>query len=229
MSFVAAALAMGLLGNAHCLAMCGGIAAAPSFSSEGEGSRALRTLLQNAGRLASYSLAGAAAGAFGAGFAAAGGSDAMFGLRTLAALLLLAAGLQVGGWAAFSARLEALGGRLWRRLAPLARRARQSQTLAASFGFGLLWGWLPCGLVYSALVLASTSGSAPAGAATLLAFGAGTLPGTLLVAGLASRGFALLRGPASRRVAGASLAALGVWTFVAAASSWMQPAAACHH
>ena len=84
-----------------------------------------------------------------------------------------------------------------------------------AFPLGLLWGWLPCGLVYSALVTALTSGSAWCGAALMLAFGAGTLPTLLLaglLAGLLSPGLnEMLSRPVVRTVAGLVVLSFGVW------------------
>lgn len=240
MSIALAGLAMGFLGSSHCIGMCGGIAgalsAAPGTSAGGDALR--RSLANNAGRLASYSAAGALAGGFGAAFAGLGGAEGMLVLRAVAALLIVAAGLHVAGWSSALLNLERLGGGLWRRVAPWARRARASNSFAAALAFGALWGWLPCGLVYSALVVAAASGSAASGAMVMAGFGLGTLPATLAVGVFAARGRSLLRSPAARRAAGLAVIVFGVWTFAAGAtaSQRMEESAAagaavpsCHH
>jgi sulfite exporter TauE/SafE len=232
MSAIAAGLAMGFLGSAHCAAMCGGIAAALSGPVAGPASPLSRVLVQNAARVAAYATAGAVAGGFGATLAGAAGAEGAFVLRALAALVTIAAGLQIGGWAALLLRFEAAGAVLWKHLAPLAARARASRSFAGAAVFGALWGFLPCGLVYSALVLASTSGSALDGAAAMAAFGLGTTPATLALGIVAGRGLASLRGLAARQLAGALVVCFGVWTFAGAAVSYREAAAAgapaCH-
>ena len=229
-----AALALGFLGSSHCFAMCGGIAGA--FAATGAGANAgaagSRTLLANAGRLSSYAAAGALAGGLGGTVAAFGGANGLLMLRGLAALLLVGAGLAVAGGPALLAPLEKAGGALWRRVAPLAAKARASRSAAGVFAFGALWGWLPCGLVYSALGMAGTSGSAASGALSMAAFALGTFPATLGMGLAASRGIALLRGPRARRVAGTMLVLFGAWTLGAAVAAGRPDASgkpACHH
>jgi sulfite exporter TauE/SafE len=228
-----AGLAMGFLGSSHCIGMCGGIAGALSSANAGGTDRSHfgRSLAYNAGRIASYSVAGALAGGFGAAFAGIGGSGGMLALRGFAALLIIAVGLYVAGWSSAVVRIERLGGGLWRRIAPLARRARASSSPLAALAFGALWGWLPCGLVYSALVVAAASGSSASGALVMAGFGLGTLPALLAVGVLAGRGLATLRTPAARQVAGAMVIAFGIWTFAAAASASLRSGAgpaSCH-
>lgn len=230
MSVALAGLVMGFLGSSHCLGMCGGIAAALSSSSRRDGAGASRdamatAITQNLGRVSSYGVAGAAAGAFGAAFSGLGGADGMFALRSLAALLIVATGLYLAGLSGAVTRIEAIGGALWRRLGPVAGRLRRSDSAVAAFAFGALWGWLPCGLVYSALAVAAASGSATEGAMTMAGFGLGTLPATLAIGLFAGRGQALLRSLSARRAAGAMVVAFGVWTFVAAAGAWQRSSA----
>lgn len=241
MSIALAGLAMGFLGSSHCLGMCGGIAGALSAAPGGakDGGEALRrSLANNAGRLASYTVAGAIAGGFGAAFAGLGGAHGMLVLRGIAALLIVAAGLHVAGWSSALLNLEKLGGGLWRRVAPFAQRARASRSLGAALAFGALWGWLPCGLVYSALVVSAASGSAASGALVMAGFGLGTLPATLAVGIFAGRGRLLLRSPSARRAAGLAVIVFGVWTFAAGASASQRLAESaaggaalpsCHH
>jgi uncharacterized protein len=93
------------------------------------------------------------------------------------------------------ARLEALGGALWRRLQPLLRPLLPMDTPARALALGGLWGWVPCAMVYSVLLTAALSGSAARGAAVMLAFGLGTLP---MLAGLGMLG-AQLRQQLQRR------------------------------
>jgi uncharacterized protein len=232
MNMLVAGFAIGFLGSSHCIAMCGGLAAALPSSTQSSASVLRRTLAYNAGRLASYTLAGAVAGGIGGAFAGMGGAAGHLALRGLSALLVLGVGLYIGGWSSRIAILEKLGGGIWRKVAPLARRARAAESTAAGFAFGAMWGWLPCGLVYSTLVVAAASGSSLDGALAMAGFGLGTLPALVAIGLAAGRGATMLRSHAMRQVAGAMVIAFGLWTFIAAASASVRlattPAASCH-
>jgi len=71
---------------------------------------------------------------------------------------------------------------VWKRLEPISRRLVPVASIPKAIAYGLIWGWLPCGLVYFVLIWALTAGDAIHGALIMLAFGAGTLP-TLITAG----------------------------------------------
>jgi len=176
---LSAALAVGVAGSVHCLAMCGGISGALGMRTRGiagAARKSVHTATYQLGRLTSYTLAGAIVGASG------GFLSAMFDLdriaiitRIMAGLLLVAMALNtLFHWRPLS-RLERLGGRLWTRLAPLARKL-PSNGLLGSLLLGMLWGWLPCGFVYSMLMFAALSGGAAPAAALMLCFGLGTVP-----------------------------------------------------
>jgi len=216
-SIALAGLAMGFLGSSHCIGMCGGIAGVLSAA---RGGNVQRSTLYNLGRIASYTTMGALAGTFGAALAGVGGASGMLVLRSLAALLIVAAGLSVAGWTGAIAPLERLGSALWRPIAPLARKARASSSPLAALGFGVLWGWLPCGLVYSALAVAAAAGSGTDGALVMAAFGFGTLPATLAIGVFAGRGARLLRDRRARGLAGATVVVFGLWTFAAAVGAF---------
>jgi hypothetical protein len=189
--------------------MCGGIAA--GLATSARGSLLARQLQFNGGRIASYAIAGAAAGLAGNLLQVAG--PALYvqaALFALANALLVMLGLYVGGWGRAVLRLESAGRFLWRRIEPGARRFFPIDSAGKALGAGALWGWVPCGLVYSVAALALASGSAPAGAAVMLAFGLGTLP-ALMAAGIgAQRLAAMRRAPWVRHGAGMLLVAMGV-------------------
>jgi hypothetical protein len=221
---LASALLLGFFGSTHCLAMCGGIVAALNQvlpePRAGNAFRAFRPLAGHAvyslGRIASYSLAGALAGALGFVLAEALGPSGSIALRAGFGLLLVVLGASLAGWWNGAARIEALGTRLWDRVSPLMRHFQPADRAWKLLALGAIWGWLPCGLVYGALAGAAASGSARRGALLMAAFGAGTLP-TLLAAGA----FALqLRRVAARSgvrwVAGGLVVAFGVWTLAGA-------------
>lgn len=212
------ALLLGLAGSVHCVAMCGGIVAAsqaprpraralPQLPARG---RTAVALAQNGGRLLSYTAAGMLAGALGHVADQAFATNARLALEGLAVLVLLSTGLSLLGLVPAAWTVERLGGPLWKRLAPRARALLPLDTPPRAFGFGVLWGFLPCGLVYSALALAATTQSAAGGALTMLAFGLGTLPMLLGLSVLASNLSALVRAPTVRRLAGVGLLGLGV-------------------
>lgn len=207
-----AALLLGLAGGAHCAGMCGGIVSATALAPGSRRRPVAFTAAYHLGRASSYATAGAIAGAFGqAGLALRGTLATHQALFALASLSMLAAGLYVAGHAPFVRRLETVGTVLWRRVEPWSRPLIPARTPRQAALLGMLWGWLPCGMVYAALLLALASGSALAGAVTLAAFALGTMP-SLLAVGLAARSASsrpVRRG--FRILAGFAIAALGVY------------------
>jgi sulfite exporter TauE/SafE len=148
----------------------------------------LSQLTLSAGRIASYAAAGAIAGAIGGAGASLGDAlPVQTALFVLANAMLVLTGLYIAGAGRGLARLEALGAPLWRVLQPGAARLLGARTLPSTFAAGMLWGWLPCGLVYGALAAAAFAGSPARGAAAMLAFGLGTLPNLLAIGVAAAR------------------------------------------
>ena len=220
------AFVAGLLSSGHCFGMCGGIVGAFSIGGSGGGGgngrvgnagRDLRERLPglaayNAGRILTYAALGALAGALGAAVGGALPPElARRGARLFAALFLVGLGLFLAGRPQFLQPIERLGARLWRRIEPLGRRFLVARGRGHALALGLIWGFLPCGMVYSMLALASLAGGPGDGALVMLAFGAGTLP-ALFAAGLAaSRLRDLARSTVLRRSAAAAYIALGAW------------------
>jgi len=188
---LSAMLAAGLASGVHCVGMCGGIVAA--FDSRRvvpivpAGRTWLRRLAFNAGRISTYSAAGAVAGAIGTAAYASGALPAQSTLQVLASIVLVVIGLHLAGAGRLLSPLEALGAPLWRRLQPAAARLMQAPGPTASFAAGLVWGWLPCAMVYAALAAAAFSGGPAQGALSMAAFGLGTLPFLLAAGWLARR------------------------------------------
>ncbi|HBD11677.1 MAG TPA: cytochrome biogenesis protein [Porticoccaceae bacterium] len=204
---------LGLLGAGHCVGMCGGIAGALGFAGDERGG--LFVFMYNLGRIGSYAIAGAIVatlGYMGSEYLALGPV-----LRALAGLLLVAMGLYLADWWRGLALLERAGSKLWRKLQPLTTKALPVRSASGAAGLGMVWGWLPCGLVYSALAYAATAPSPYLGAATMLAFGLGTLP-AMLVAGWASgRVAALLRARRWRQGFALVILGYGCWLLLQAA------------
>lgn len=212
-----AAFLVGLLGGVHCVGMCGGIVTALALGLPREvrdSARMLPYLLAyNLARIASYTLAGVLLG--GVGYLAAhwsGLRHAQLGLQVLAALFMIALGLYLAGWWLGLARLERAGSQVWRHVEPLGRRFLPVRTPGQAFLLGLLWGWLPCGLVYSVLVWSISRGDAIEGGLLMLSFGLGTLPTLLLMGVAATRLSAFVRHVWVRRVAGMLVMSFGLWT-----------------
>lgn len=208
------AFLVGLLGGVHCVGMCGGIVSALSLGlPANEKARRWRFQLSyNAGRILSYSFAGALFG--GIGWLAShwsGIHQLQLGLQLVAALFMVALGLYLGGWWNGLTRLEQLGGVIWARLEPLGRNFLPLRSTRQALLLGMIWGWLPCGLVYSVLVWAISVGSPVMGAALLLSFGLGTLPNLLLMGAAADRLAARVRDVRTRQLAGLLVTGFGLY------------------
>lgn len=212
-ALAAAALVAGLLGGVHCIGMCGGIAGALSAAARGPALR--RQAAFNVGRIASYAAAGALAGGLGSLVQTLGPVNAaQTGLFIVANIFMVLLGLYVAGWGRSLLRLESAGGALWRHVEPLRRHFLPIDSDVRALGAGAVWGWIPCGLVYSMLALALASGSALAGAGVLAAFGLGTLPAMVGAGVAAQRLFEVRRNPWVRRGAGMAIIALAVVGFM---------------
>ncbi|MHC6226549.1 sulfite exporter TauE/SafE family protein [Pseudomonas sp. X10] len=214
------ALVLGLLGGGHCLGMCGGLMGALTLAIPPEQrSRRLRLLLAyNLGRILSYASAGLLLGL--AGWALAN-SPAALAMRVLAGLLLISMGLYLAGWWSGLTRIEGLGRGLWKHIQPVATRLLPVSSLPRALLLGALWGWLPCGLVYSTLLWAASQGNAIDSAALMLAFGLGTWP-VLLATGLAAERINTLLRQRSVRIAGGLLVMLfGLWTLPGPHQHWL--------
>jgi sulfite exporter TauE/SafE len=213
---VAAALAAGLFGSAHCLGMCGGIAGALGMSARHAAGKvapaAAYTLLFNLGRVLGYSLIGALAGFVGQGVGT--GLDVPFWsalARGLTGLVMLAIGVQIATRWRLLAFIEHGGARVWTHLSHLARGLLPVRRPHQALALGMLWGWLPCGLVYSILLMALMVAEPVRSAALMAAFGLGTLP-SMTAAGLASSRFNPAARPQLRRIGGLLLILFGLWT-----------------
>ncbi len=212
-----AAFTAGLMGGVHCLGMCGGIVGALTLGTDGgrgeSGPRWALVLSYNSGRILSYAAAGAIMGGIGALVVAYAPIQSIQNtLLFVAGVFMVLLGLYLGGWWRVVARIERLGGGIWQRLEPLGRRFLPVRTPQQALAIGLLWGWIPCGLVYTMLIWAVASGSALNGALLMLAFGAGTLPNLVAMGFFASSLAPHLRRPWVKWLAGAVVIVLGVLT-----------------
>jgi sulfite exporter TauE/SafE len=228
---IIAVLLVGLLGGVHCLGMCGSIVGIFTAQVPKDQARWPFHLAYSGGRIASYAAAGGLVGAIGqTGLLMRDAVPVQHLLFALSSLMLIALGLYLAGvWGAVR-RLEQVGGSLWKRLQPYTARLLPVNTVPRALGLGALWGWLPCGLVYSVLLTALASGSAVQGALIMLAFGLGTLPNLLAIGLFWEKVKGWVQSPRVRLLAGGLVAGFGVYGLLKVAYTFAMYgwAGACH-
>ena len=206
---------IGLMGSTHCLSMCGGISASLSMALPvGAGYRRRQTFMLlafNGGRIASYVVIAALVALLSTSAADQYSSVGPV-LRTLAGILLILMGLSMGQWWQGIRYVERLGAPVWQRVSPLTRRVMPVDRTWKALALGSLWGWLPCGLVYSTLGWAALQPSVGSAAMTMLFFGLGTLPSMLATGYAAGWINRLKRNARFRQLAGLLLISFGLWT-----------------
>ena len=206
---VLAMLLIGLMGASHCVGMCGGIVAALGFVTETRARRWPILLSYNLGRILSYSMAGALVGLLGLF-----GREYLFlgpWLRGLSGVLLILMGLYLADWWRVLTWLERGGQYVWRYLQPLGNGLFRVTGAGRGFLFGMLWGWLPCGLVYSALAFAAATTEPLSGALAMAAFGVGTLPAMLAGGFFSTQLKQWLQGRVLRSLMALVLIVFGTW------------------
>lgn len=232
------AFIIGLLGSGHCIAMCGGITtmltsaiSTNKYDSNEQipvnnpvnnineqkkpASKFTLVFCYNLGRIASYSFIGAIVG-FTGSIAAKNIGLPLASLRMISAIFVILLGLYLGQWLMWLNRIEALGKKLWLHISPLASRVIPVNTPLKALGLGAIWGWLPCGLVYSTLTWALASSNIIDGASIMFFFGLGTLPALLTL----SIGFVsiknILVNPTLRKTMALGLISFGLYSFIVA-------------
>lgn len=219
------AFIMGLFSSLHCVGMCGSIIGTLTLSLEPEirenKSRLLPFVINyNLGRIFSYSIAGMLAGFIGSVLSLPfAEGEAYRVLQIISAIIMTCAGLYIAGWLPSFAYIEKVGSRFWKFLEPFGRKIIPVKKLRHAFLFGMIWGWLPCGLVYTALAVAITSRDIVQSALTMLSFGLGTLPavvGVGVIGGMISK---LARMNRFKQVIGILLIILALF----AALPWLNP------
>lgn len=217
------AVILGLLGGAHCIGMCGGIMSALSLSTtEHKPAVGRFTLLlsYNVGRIISYAIAGFLVGILG-WFLGGFNKEASMAIRWLAGLMLIVMGLYLSGWWLGLTRLEQTGQRLWRHIQPHAASLLPITTPSRALLVGALWGWLPCGLIYSTLIWAASSANAWHASLLMLCFGLGTVPVLMATGLLAGQLKNLLQHRGVRAAAGVLVMLFGLWTIPGPHQHWM--------
>jgi sulfite exporter TauE/SafE len=214
-SYITAFL-LGLFSTVHCIAMCGSVIGALTLSLPAEVRESQRRMLPfvfnyNVGRILSYAIAGVVVGLLSTPLTQL---NAHWVLRVLSVLVMVSMGLYLAGWFPKFARAEKLGAPVWRMLQPIGQKLLPVRSVSQAFLLGMVWGWLPCGLVYAALAVAATAGDPVKGGLVMLAFGAGTLP-AVMGAGLFTGMLAsLARSKSLRQVAGVLIILMALATLL---------------
>ena len=213
----------GLVGGVHCVGMCGGIVGILSFgqqpnSKESSTLHYIPLLLgYNIGRIAGYISAGAIIGALGASLLSLSElNQSKQILSIIAAIFMFLLGLYLAGFWNILTKVEAVGAKLWVFIEPLSRRFIPVNSIGRATPLGFLWGWLPCGLVYTILIMSLSAGSALEGALLMLAFGLGTLPNLLAMGVIANKLSKWTRNPTVKLIAGLLVIVMGVITLLRA-------------
>ena len=215
---------IGLAGSSHCIGMCGGIATGLGFAGRGAGGVSL-VLAYNLGRIASYAVAGALVA--GLGYWGSSYLSLAPVLRAVAGVILILMALYLAGWWPVLVHLEKAGARVWQYIRPLGARFMPVTGAGQALALGMVWGWLPCGLVYTALAYAAAQGHPLDGALAMAAFGLGTAP-AMVAGGVFSRSLVrFVQARAVRVVMAVVMLAVGLWTLYAVASH-LQPGSAQH-
>jgi hypothetical protein len=213
------AFSLGFLGSPHCAGMCGGIVGVlhggvdDGISSNKQ--QVLYGLLFNSGRLLSYAIAGMIAATLGSSLIGLIGMESSHAaMQMIAGAFMLALGLSIAGWWSGLSRIESFGLRFWRLLQPITAKFIPVRSKTQALLLGSLWGWLPCGLVYTALMLVLATGDALQGGLTMLAFGLGTLPMLALLGLSAGRINQWRANSRVRSLMGSVIILFGIVTFV---------------
>ncbi|WP_415905986.1 sulfite exporter TauE/SafE family protein [Neptuniibacter sp. QD72_48] len=203
------AFLLGLLGGTHCLGMCGGIAATVSLNSPKGGQGFLLLLGYNSGRIISYATAGAILGSLSWLL-----TDPVLQLvlRSFAGVMLIFMGLYIAQWWKGLTHLESAGGVLWKQISPAASKLLPVRNIGQAIMLGGLWGWLPCGLVYSTLIWASAASDWLTSAQLMAAFGVGTLPAMLLTGVLAQQVKQILQKRLTQHISGTIIIGMGLYS-----------------
>lgn len=189
---LAAALLAGLAGSPHCVLMCGGFLGACARTPRG-------AVAWHAGRLTTYMMLGAVAGAVGRAMPGPAWLPALLGAVLLTWFALALAGVLPEP----ALRLRFVESAATRWL------GRAEPVAFDRYVFGLINGLLPCGMVYAALAVPLALGTATGGALAMLAFGLGTVPALALLASSVQR--VIRHGAWPRRMLAVTMLAAGLW------------------
>lgn len=194
-----AAFLIGIAGSVHCVSMCGGVTAGLTFAIPQHANNIPYIVSYNIGRIFSYAVAGAIAGALSQ-ILSHQLDNGIAWLNLISGIFLLLVAAYIGNWFTILTYLEKAGSVVWRIISPFAKRFMPFATPAHALPYGIIWGWLPCGLVYSALTWSLASQTPLNGALLMVCFGLGTLPSMILTAYSANQLLALLKNPQTKQL-----------------------------
>jgi uncharacterized protein len=203
------AFLLGFFGSTHCLGMCGGIVSSLNLNKHNS---LLLNLCYHTGRITTYSLLGILFGLLGAGLSNIGAL--ILPLRLLAGIMLILMGFYLMGKTIGLIWLEKAGSQLWRFISPLGSRFIPVKNPLQGLVLGMIWGFLPCGLVYSTLTLALSTTSVSGAGLTMLFFGLGTLPLLLSLSLLQAQALKLKQNKTLRLGAGITITLFGAWSIL---------------
>ena len=216
------AFTLGLLGSAHCIGMCGGITSAFSLSLAGKSRPHVLGLMgcYHSGRILSYAIAGFLLASVG-WYLGDISQSTRVALRYFAGGLLIAMGFYLTGWWRALTLLEQGGQFFWKRIQPLSKGLLPIKSPGGALILGILWGWLPCGLVYSTLVWAASQGNSLQGAAVMASFGLGTLPAVFLTGAFSRQLHGFIQAKMTRNIAGMMIILFGLWAIPGMHQKWI--------
>ncbi len=226
---ISSAFMMGLVGSLHCVGMCGGIVSVLGCGQSGESgqhdpSKNFMSLMAyhsayNIGRISSYGIIGMII-AFVSMKSVAMAPVVSFPVgMVISGVFMVLLGLYISGWWRILGQLERVGGYVWHYIKPFGQYILPVKSLPHAFLLGLVWGWLPCGLVYSALGLAAVSLNPLWGGIIMVSFGLGTLPMLLAIGSSAGKLNSWLQNIQLRRIAGLSIIVMGMVSLFSAFQS----------
>ena len=210
---------VGLAGSVHCVGMFGGIVTSFTFMLPKNTNQWPYLIAYNAGRIFSYVIAGTFAGLLGASVTSASFLSAQL-LPLLSGIFMILLGLYIANWWRVLTKLEHAGKWLWRLISPYSKLFLPFSTPLHALPYGIIWGWLPCGLVYSSLTWSMTSGSALGGALNMFFFGLGTLPAMLTMGASGATIRLWMTHSITRRLIAVLLIAFGTSLLVKALINW---------
>ncbi|MBH0058550.1 sulfite exporter TauE/SafE family protein [Pseudoalteromonas sp. SWXJZ94C] len=209
------AFLMGLIGSGHCIAMCGGIASSLQLASD-KRKTFTYSFAYNVGRALSYMAAGALVAGISSQFARQNTSFSLM-LSFIAAIFMLLVGVYIMRLGPTLQWLEKAGKTLvWQHIVKLNKYLMPINSPFKALAYGALWGWLPCGLVYSALTWAMTSPSALDGALVMLCFALGTFPAMITLGVTAQKLNSIINHPWTRIVLGSVIIWYGIYLLIIA-------------
>ncbi|WP_422133220.1 sulfite exporter TauE/SafE family protein [Endozoicomonas sp. ALD040] len=225
-----AASTLGLLGSTHCIGMCGGITSALSLSLRGRSKAETSWLMltYHAGRISSYALAGLLLGLVG-WFLGDASETLQSSLRIIASAMLIAMGLYITGWWKGLMKMEKLGQHLWKHIQPLASKLLPIRSTPNALALGALWGWLPCGLVYSTLIWSASQNNPTQSALLMAAFGLGTLPSVFLTGLFARQLASVIQASLTRNIAGIMMILFGLYSIPGPQQGWVMSVLSVGH